>query len=340
MESEPKLPSTSYKSGYTAKWTEFDPHKPADQETWLIYAPIKIRFHTPEGVEEHEYDEKIDVSVISPITPPPLKGYIWPKYKISNEDIDLYPEKRTDFALFYVDGKLRFCVPFSITDRHYVDEMLTRPTVPKFKRRFGVWVQRESDEDGLEFYVADYSVQSPAVPRERTSFEWDLEKVVDYIVENGPSFELDGVPYSLLSDRYSELTGITAKELNSLRSLPLLKWLNREGIPYVDKVRGHEIIEGRNSKRLRLSGVFWIGYKKEFDPALEYLESFDIYFREPKRSRTICGLPGRYLVSNAMLERDEDEDDVLEEIFPIYRMIPSMHMSHSQYSRLIVNNLT
>ena len=334
MESKPKLPSIPYKPGYKAKWTGFDVSIPENQEAWLVYTPIKVRFHTPEGVEEYEYDEKIDVSVTNPIMPPSLNGYVWPEYRIKDEDIDLYPEKRMDFALFYVNGSLRFCVPFTITDRHYIDEMLNHPTVPKFKRRFGVWVQQESDEDGLEIYVADYSVQAPAVPRESTSFEWDLEKVVDYVVENGLFFDLDGVSHNLLSERYSELTGITAKGLDSLRSLPLLKWLNREGIPYSDKVHGHEIIVGTKSNQIRLSGSFWIGYKKDFDPALEFLESFDVYFREPKRSRIIRGLPGRYLVSNAMLERDEDEYEVLEDIFPIHRMIPSMHKPYSSYSKM------
>ena len=336
LESKPRLPSIPYRPGFKAKWTEFDENKPENQDTWLVYSPIKIRFHMPEGVEEHEYKENIDVSVTNPIQPPLLKGYVWPKYKIKNEDIDLYPKKRIDFALFYVDGKLRFCVPFSITDRHYVDEMLTRQTVPKFKRRFGVWVKQVSDDDRLEIYVADYSVQIPAMPRENTSFEWDLEKVVDYIVENGLSFELDGVSHSLLSGRYSELTGITTGELNRMRSLPLLKWLSREGIPYIDKVRGHEIIYTSKSKKMKLSGTFWIGYKKDFDPALEFLESFDIYFREPKRPRTIYGLPARYLVSNAMLDRDEDEYEILEDIYPIHRIIPSMHKPHSSYSKLIV----
>ena len=330
LKSPPKLPDIPFKKGFKGCWTYFDNNIPENQEIELFYRPIRLTFHCPNGsTMERDYNGENDEG------PPEIKGYEWPEYRIGSDDIDLVAQPKMCFALFYVDEKLRFCVPYTVTDRHYLHEMFIRRTVPKLHRRYGRWSRMESGDDSISIYVADYSHRELDLPREKTTINWDLNEVADFIFDYGSIIELDGKEVDLFKTEYSKFTGITNENIGQLISLPFTEWLSREGIPFLDKVDGYGILEKRDGYQMKIDGGFWIGYSKEFDNALEFLQEYDIFFREPvKKRRKVHGLPAWYLVMSVPFDDLEDEEQVWADLFPISRIIPSMKHPESDYSVL------
>lgn len=143
---EPELYSVPKMVTY---WSSYDLSKPEDQVSVPISRPVKLLLHLPfGGTTTLDYTDDLELPVIP--------GYSWPLYTVKSEDIELYPIPEVHFALFYVNDELYYIVPFSLADKHYVEEILNYDTVPKFRRMFGKWVKKKS-EGLLEYYVAEYS---------------------------------------------------------------------------------------------------------------------------------------------------------------------------------------
>ena len=329
MEQLPSMPKIPYRKGYVGYWTDLDITLPEDQETTLEYRPINMIFHCPDGtVVEHTYDGE-------DFEPPEFEGYVWPEYQISDRDIEITATAAVCFALFYVDRKLTFCVPYTVTDRHYLHEMFSRRTVPKLHRRYGRWSRMESPDPLTSMYYADYSSIEPDLPRQRTSVPWRLNEMADYIYDYGGIVELDGMQVNLLETDFSRYTGITGQNLRDLITLPFISWLEREGIRYENKVTGYTILEKRDGYQMKIDGGFRIGYEKRFDEALDFLQEYDIFFIKPMKSRKkVAGLPAWYLSMSVPYDDPDDEAEVWAELFPIDKMIPSMKRIETEYTTL------
>ncbi len=297
----PNFPEIPEKPGFRGKWVGFDFSRLRDQDAYISYAPILREKEIPEIRETHK------------------------------PDIEERPDPEVKFALFFVDSELRFIVPYDDDDTHYLDEVRYGNTVPKSIWHYGTWKEVEPYEDMLT-YVADYSKPAPDVPRDTTSFEWDINKISDYIYENDDVIILNDVKIHLFSTKFSEITGIYEKELPERCSLCLKNWLRREGIPFkdgIDRFGGpkYTIKEKSNgSLQMGVYGQFMIGYTPDFDDALSFLEENDIFFKDyVKTEKFVQGYPAKHLPYTVDLLDDSPSEiaKAKEDIYPINKPIPS-----------------
>lgn len=316
---EMKMPPVPKREGMVGKWN-FDPNMACDQIVHPIYEPMKMRVHLPDGtVKQYGCGEMMEL--------PKIEGMEWPYYTERDQCLDLYPRRKIDFALFYVDDRLVYCVPFRDTDRHYVDEMLEKRTVPKFRRTYGKWKLFRT-LFGYEYYVGDYSVPQPDLPLEETSYEWDLDKVPMNIVRGKTTITLDGEEIDLLSTYFSKITGLDRLNASSLCPRKFLDWLDHYGIEYENHVRGSEVRKMRGDLYLGFykNGTILIGYEDRILDAIEFLQDQDIYFEKTKYERYVNGKRAYGLRGEVLLDDETDESihKAELELYPVDRYIPSM----------------
>ncbi len=337
VETPPNLPKIPIVKGKVGYWTPFDYTKPENQETSAEYRDIVIRFDMPDGTI-------IERSCNDGLKPesPDLEDYDWPDYQISDHDIELVPRRVIRFALFYVENTLEFCVPFTSDDKHFLDEFLSLRTVPRRKRKYGKWKEIEPYNSKITRYIADYSEPEPDLPREKTSFEWDVMEAATRLY-HGSSVQLGGIEYNLLQTEYVAITGINSDNISRYRSLPLRQWLKREDIPVENNVQDYTIVKTRDKMVLKFDyGYFWIGHSDENDEAIDFLANYEIYFiPAAKRKRKVRGFEPYRLKDGFPLESKSDEEvqKVLNEMYPISRLIPSRFRPETEFTELNYSNL-
>lgn len=321
-----KEPETSSMPDTVAYWSPpYDLSCPKDQECRLMYRPVRLLLHNPGGaVSSLDYHEGIEL--------PEIEGYTWPSYQLQSKDIDLYPIPKVCFALFYVNADLRFIVPYTNLDRHYVKEMLDNCTVPPYKRKTGTWVLKRSDGD-FEYYVADYSASIEAQAAYTPSVDWSVEGLADYLYNNGSTIVLEEMPLDLFNTSFSEVSGLTRENLKSQRSLPLREWLKREKVGFLDEVKSYRVSDTDEGLTLCLTGKFTVVYEGSTIDAVDFLQEYDVMFREqPFIDRTHWV---KKLQPNIQIDSYEDAQDAFRKLYPVDKMIPPLRTVSTKYYHYI-----
>ena len=330
---EPDLPNIQ---GSVAYWSPYDLSKPEDQECQVCYRPVRVRAHLPDGsITEFDVSDQFEL--------PQIDGYSWPEYTIECKDIDLYPTPKVYFALFYVNNGLRFIVPFTPTDRHFVEEMLNNNTVPTYKKQNGSWMFLRT-EGYIEYYVADYSKPSSRISVHALSVDWSVDGLADYLNTHGTVIKLDGCSVDLFETDFCKISGINKSNLKSLKSLPFLDWLKREGIQYSDRVQGHSSPHETEKEGLVISlkGRFLVLYNEKTMDAVDYLQEFDIEFSEqPHLDATFGSRMVKQLVNTIQIDSVSPDEvrEAFEKLYPIHTKIPPYSISaDSSYYKLKQSN--
>ena len=323
--------------GSVAYWSPYDLSKPEDQECHVCYRPVIVKAHMLDGsVMEFDTSKQFEL--------PHIDGYSWPNYTINSKDIDVYPVPKVYFALFYVNSSLHFIVPFTPTDKHFVDEMLKNNTVPTYRRQNGVWKFLKKDDD-IEYYVADYSSPPPRTSIHSLSVDWSVNGLADYLNTHGTITSLDGCPVDLLETDFCKVSGINKDNLKSLESLPFLDWLKNEHIQYSDRVQGytrpHET--EKDGLIITLKGRFLVQYNEKTSDAIDYLDDYDIQFSEPFLDASFSSGKVKQLENMIQLDSDSPDDvkEALEKLYPVHTKIPPFSVSAtSPYYKLKQSNDT
>lgn len=322
----PQLPLIPMKSGYHQKWSEFDPNALSDQVLYIEEEPINMTLHFPDGhIDVQKYAD--ENGTLNPI----LSDYDVFE-EIGDDDIDVKLTPKVKFALFYSCEHLVYCVPYTIFDHHYVDEVIEKRTVPKSKRMEGKWVKAENLPFEEECYVADYSENKPQKP-EPIECIWGLNEIVENIQDDAYYITLGKRSLNLLETTYGTYTGITKNNYKNRKNRKLCDWLHYNKICYENKIKGTYI----SGKKLRINGYFAIGYDPRFKEALDFLEENEIYFVKPKKSsKKINGLPVFYLKSDIIFDSGDDFDQLVDELVPLNKMIPPLGNLKTIYSQLVL----
>lgn len=318
---EPKMSSMPDTVAY---WSPpYDLSCPKDQECMLMYRPVRLLLHNPDGtVSSLDYHEGIEL--------PEIEGYTWPSYQLQSKDINLYPIPKVCFALFYVNAGLRFIVPYTSVDRHYVEEMLDNSTVPVYRRKTGTWVLKRSDSD-FEYYVADYSASIESQAIYTLSVDWSIEGLADYLSNNGSTIVLEERPLDLFDTLFSEVSGLTRENLKSQCSLPFLEWLKREKVGFRDEVKSYRVSDEGHT--LCLKGKFTVIYEGPAVDAVDFLQEYDVMFREQP---FIDGTHRvKKLQPNIQIDSCKDVQDAFRRLYPVDKRIPPLKRVSTKYYHYI-----
>lgn len=216
------------------------------------------------------------------------------------------PIPEVHFALFYVNDELYYIVPFSLADKHYVEEILNYDTVPKFRRMFGKWVKKKS-EGLLEYYVAEYSEYEEPKEKKPPSRDWTVAGLADHLYNNGSNILLEKLTIDLFETSFSEVSGLTKSNLGSQRSLAFLNWLIRENVEYRNRVTSCYVKEtSKEGLKVYLSGKFTVIYDENAADALDFLQEYDIMFSD---EAFIDGTWGAQLVKQLQSSMEIDSID-------------------------------
>ena len=327
---EPELPKNP---GFVAYWSDYNLSIPKDQECHVCYRPVRVVVHMLDG-SDIMFDSSKHYEL------PHIEGYSWPQYEIGSKDIDLYPTPTVYFALFYVNTNLEFIVPFTPTDRHYVDEIINTNTMPSYTRKKGSWTLLKND-DNIEYYVVDYSKPSDRTSYHTLSIDWSVEGLADYLYNEGSIVELDGLKVDLFETDFTKISGINRKNLASFRSLLFVDWLKNEGIQYSDRVHGYS--GPRETEKdgliITLKGKFLVLYNEKTCDAIDELQEYGIMFSEqPFIDATFGSRMVKQLVNMVPVDSYSDKDirDALEHLYPIHTKIPPFKSKHeTSYYKLV-----
>ena len=244
---EPRLSSPA--PDIVASWSSYDLSCPKNQESVPVYRPVKIHLHHPDGtVLSIDYHNDLEL--------PDIDGYVWPPYKLESHDLDLYPIPKVCFALFYVNSNLTYIVPYTHKDRRYVEEMLNECTVPRYKKMFGIWELKKSNDE-LEYYIAKYFDDIKPKKIYRPSIDWNIAGLADYLYNNGSVINIQDQQVDLFYTRFSEISGLTRDNLETQRSLLFLQWLKRENVEYYDNVSSYRVVDtSKEGLKVYLNGKF------------------------------------------------------------------------------------
>ena len=315
----------------SASWEPYDTSILEDQVANAIYEPILIRYHMPDGnIVECKYTE------LQQNDPPILDDDVWPEIQLHNSDIDVYPEPKLHFALFYERNQLKFCVPFTRDDDHYVDEILTKNR-PRKGMIFINWTLLDEDQD-IRRYICDYPV-SPNIGNDR----------IDWSFENVPKNEdtLRSVPfsshnYNIFKTDFTKYTGFNEDNLNNYRPLKLREWLRKYEIPYEDSVLSWDVKENKDGPYVYISrGRFIVEYSETTEGYVDYLQESDILFEKyRKKTVTINGKEAYHLRAYAPLDYDDDPGKVFsEEVMHNTTLIPPFSYPNTDYTRIKIKSV-
>lgn len=308
----------------------FDSSESVDQGLYLYQFIIDLYYHLPDGtIVNNDFSSLVDHTIID--------GSEELIVNFTSEYVRKQSIQRIQFALFYVNNELLYCVPFTVSDHHYVDEVMHEQFIPKKRHYKGKWIKNEDSSSMEEMYYAEYTLSDD----EHTIFlhsMWDVNTIADLIVSDKMIIRLDNVDVNLLDTYYSKYTGISKENYQSQKSRTFCQWLSYYGIPYADAVRGYSINETNQGLVLRTKGYFCIGYSDKFDDALSFLEEYEIYFnRTIQSSMLIKGYPALYLSNETIIDDESEAEDAYDELYPVKVQIPPLNRVRTEYSTIRYN---